>query len=240
MEIIKVRDRSHLISIIENSSRYADLNHLDVSGVTDMSKLFYQNKLYRGDISKWDVSNVTDMREMFRESNYMGDLSNWDVSRVTDMSFMFCESIFNQDISRWNVFGVRSMESMFEESAFNKDISSWVVSPTTQLTKMFYNSAFNQNISNWRVAENESTWMFLRSKYMYRYPRLSTMNDSLDQMNLPRLPRRVLSMLADLLILGDFPRQPFGSKDLVSLSVTAIVLSTIMMGFSAAIYAIFT
>ena len=123
--IVKVRNNDELMTIVDfYSKNYPkdSLNWLDVSRITEMTKLF-QYTDYTGDISKWDVSMVENMSRMFMHSKFDNDISQWDVSNVKNMSQMFFHSIFNQDISQWDVSNVTDMEAMFNISFFDKDIS---------------------------------------------------------------------------------------------------------------------
>jgi hypothetical protein len=52
--------RNLVLSEISKLGVNADLNHIDVSNVTDMSFVFSYSD-FDGDISKWDVSNVKDV-----------------------------------------------------------------------------------------------------------------------------------------------------------------------------------
>ena len=128
----------------------ADLNHIDVSQVTNMDSLFSTDYTDLGsecedlnpDISMWDVSHVVDMRYMFfRCKNFNQDISHWDVRNVENMWGMFCEcENFNQDISNWDVSKVENMVAMFENCEnFNQDLSGWDVSNVDRHNFMFNN-----------------------------------------------------------------------------------------------------
>ena len=159
-----VKDKGDLKKIINfyKRDKYCkhSLNWLDVSGITDMSRLFAGQEYnyscdwcyYTGDISKWDVSNVTNMCSMFSVSFFNNDISDWDVSNVTNMAEMFGCSKFNNDISKWDVSSVTYMDSMFCKSKFNQDISHWDVSHVTSMKGIFSKTQFDQDISQWNVS----------------------------------------------------------------------------------------
>lgn len=141
MRII-AQNSQHLNQLLEQHIQQhglrCDLNHIDVSKVTDMSFLFSRAKFghFQGDISQWDVSNVRTMWCMFMGSEFQGDISKWDTSNANDMAKMFTQSKFNGDISQWNVSGVKDFRYMFAECSFDGDLREWVIRPQALLTNM--------------------------------------------------------------------------------------------------------
>lgn len=124
------------------SDKIINLNCIDTSQITDMSKLFVDFQKYNFDVSQWDVGNVSDMHYMFKNCiNFNCDISKWNVRYVKNMTGMFwgCKR-FNCDISNWDLLFVNYMDHMFQDcTQFNKNLSKWDLSFVFCKFEIFYN-----------------------------------------------------------------------------------------------------
>ena len=170
--IIKA-DNSNIRKIVKSELDHlgdeADLNHIDVSDVTNMAGLFAAKNnepafpvrlglkytYINPDVSNWDVSNVITMDSMFLHcKKFNCDISQWNVGKVENMQYMFCECYeFNQDLSKWDVSSCCYMQGMFSYAeSFNSDIHKWDTSNVITMRYMFNKAkSFKYNISNWNV-----------------------------------------------------------------------------------------
>lgn len=151
-----------------------DLNDINTSEITDMSKLFYEvseqvnpKNLKKIDISEWNVSKVTNMFNMFwfcGELKSVGDLSSWDVHEVTNMCGMFqgCDSLESiGDLSSWDISSVKYLHYMFYHCQKLKsigDISDWDISSVTNMSCMFYMCLRLKSLGDlnkWKIINSE-------------------------------------------------------------------------------------
>jgi len=70
MKITNKNIKNIIKDLIDEYGNDIDLNHLDVSNVTDMSCMFAYCTKFNGDISSWNIRNDTNMNYMFVYDNF--------------------------------------------------------------------------------------------------------------------------------------------------------------------------
>ena len=170
--------------------RDLNLNHVDVSSVTNMSRLFSgMILLKRVRINRWDTSSVTDMSFMFEDCISLEEIDipasnsdhvmTWCVSNVVTMRGMFkgCKNALLINVKNWDTSNVTDMSFMFAgcESVRNlNDVerfktsqttseSCWNTSKVTNMKAMFFNTAgLNRiNLNRWDTSSvTDMSFMF--------------------------------------------------------------------------------
>ena len=130
-----------------SSYRYVNtinLNKIDTSYMTDMSRMFYGCKsLSSLKLSTFNTANVTDMSSMFKncESLTEIDLTNINTSNVTNMAGMFegCKSLTGIDLTNFDTSNVTDMSGMFYycQSLTGIDLTNINTSNVTNMASMF-------------------------------------------------------------------------------------------------------
>ena len=94
-------------------NKYIDATDEDIRSIVERE---IKHLGVHADLNHILVDDVTDMSCLFRDLDFDGDISQWNVGKVTDMSYMFERSTFNGDISKWNVGNVKNHEYCFDGS----------------------------------------------------------------------------------------------------------------------------
>ena len=144
-----------------------DLNCIDTSKITDMSRLFETYENINFNISEWDVSNVKKTSYMFYDCrNFNCDLSKWNVSNVEDMTCMFgnCIKFEGKGLENWDTHNVENIKSTFlDNKNFNADLSKWNISKVKSTLNLFRGceNFSGEWIYKWDVSNvNEMDCMF--------------------------------------------------------------------------------
>jgi len=156
---ITVNTKKELKDIINNSPKTADLNHLDVSQITNLDRLFI-NTDFQGNISEWNVENVTSAGRAFDGCvNFNSNLSKWKPKKLRFAEYMFvgCES-FNSDLTNFNLSYMSDMSHMFDGcTKFNGDVSSFDLEHTENVLYMFAGcESFNRDLSGWHLSKQSN------------------------------------------------------------------------------------
>jgi surface protein len=165
---------SNFVDTFYGSSYNHPINWPFSASNISMVAMFRGNSSFNQNIGHWDVSRVTSMNTMFYENfgfrnSGSSDINNWRPISCSNFSSMFQTSVFNQPIGNWPLSASNiNMSSMFNgASSFNQNIGSWDVSRVTGTStsqgfyRMFYNAtSFNNSgstsINNWRFTTSST------------------------------------------------------------------------------------
>ncbi|MFT6334587.1 MAG: surface protein [Halioglobus sp.] len=116
---------------------------LDLSEVTDMSRMLYEANSWNQEMSLWDVGNVEVMTYMFyNATSFNQDIGAWDTGEVVNMREMFYKSTaFNQDLSNRDVGQVSSFIFIFyQATSFYQNLGARDISSISSMIGMLDNS----------------------------------------------------------------------------------------------------
>jgi surface protein len=147
-------------------ARTLEMPYWDVSGITNMASLFYNQRQlndgsggtldstqFNADISRWDLSSAISIWGTFRQAKgFNQDISGWNTGNVNNFANAFeGAEAFNQNISLWNTGQVTRIEAMFRGAvSFNQDISGWDTSKVATMQEAFKGAtAFDYDITGW-------------------------------------------------------------------------------------------
>jgi surface protein len=140
--------------------------------------MFFSNSSFNQDLSTWNVTGVTDMTNMFYAASAFNNdgnanINNWQTLSLQQMNQMFAYSPFNQPIGDWNVSNVRELRYVFwGNSSFNQSLENW--GTQVQFCQDFeglfsFATDFNQPLSGWNVGYSTNFIKFFENKDSSNY-----------------------------------------------------------------------
>jgi|GEM_PF-6963750 len=130
------------------------VDHLDVSNLQNLDRMFEDMPRFNQPLSSWDVSNSISMNEMFKNCTAFNQpINNWDVSNAIGMVSMFeGATSFNQPLNIWDVDSVKYIRDIFKDAtSFNQALNNWDVANVIDIWGAFRNaSSFDQDLSSWQ------------------------------------------------------------------------------------------
>lgn len=175
-------------AIIKKEGPHCDLNHIDVSCVTELWGLFAGSS-FDGNVSRWDVSRVTNFANVFAKCPFSGDVSKWDTHSALTMKQMFhSNKHFQGDLGGWDVSNVHDFSGMFANAEFCGDLSAWRLHPVAVWSSMFsvekLKAMPQPNAFHWFHAVRPSGVCkpsdILQPQWQEHFDRMRPMLDSLD------------------------------------------------------------
>lgn len=167
--------RELVAAAIKKNGTRADLNHIDVSRISNFEGLFKHSR-FNGDISRWDMARATSTVDMFFASSFNGDIEDWNVERLRNANHMFHGAKFNGDISRWNPINLESADFMFAKSPFAGDVSKWHLPFLDSCTNMFDTRSFHGDLSEWTLPGSCLYGLMLHGRFKGVVPRIASNN----------------------------------------------------------------
>ena len=136
-------------SVANMNSMFANFSGATGTGITAAPKAYVQ--VPSMNLSNWNVSNVTDMGKMFYNNVYLTtlDLSGWDCSNVTEYADMFknCKSLTSINMSNCNEYTIQFIKDRLADAGIDTSIvKAWyslgdVVGTDTQVRHMRFNTS---------------------------------------------------------------------------------------------------
>jgi len=120
----------------------------NLTGVTDLSQMFFGATKATPNTTHWQTDNVTDFSLMFYDAaSATPDTSTWNTAKATNMASMFSGAfVAKPDTSAWDTASVTNMNSMFLDAILaNPNMSSWLIEQVTDMQQMLVNSGLSNN-----------------------------------------------------------------------------------------------